>query len=674
MGTASRTLVIILLLFTLAGCTQVQKMFALLGPPPSEKSKSALRDSVIERLMPAIRPDVERMAGIAQLDLAKSHDSIRNVPGRFKRRLVSDALQHPWSGLMNLEEQALLIAELAEGGSLALPGLLDVLEAGMDRTSTFQRPVPLPLGPSPESLSRFMLETLEQAEQHRAKALGQLSEDDRQFLFRQAKSFVQSFVPQISSPSSKLVEGMKPELHFADVMEEQVDYSNLIAAAQILARLSNSRWLPYLPQAFPTPLPQPHIPSGITGDVLYVEETSYGLVVIGGQGSNTYELDKRFALVIDVGGDDLYRGMIAASTDADHGNAVVIDMIGNDTYNGDALGLATGRLGVGLLADLAGDDVYQLDLGSGGTGFGGIGILFDAGGNDAYMGGRFTQGAASHGLGLLYDLEGNDRYTSHGFAIGFGGPSGLGALVDVRGNDQYQCGDKYPSAYNAEDAPKGKPGDPMFQYDCFGLGSGAGKRILTNRTDWKGLSMAGGWGLLLDIEGDDMYHSANFSQGHGYFFGAGVLLDLAGNDSYRAARYGHGSSAHYGVGLFNDREGDDQYDSGGPFYNGGVAWDHGVSMMVDSGNGKDRYEFSRTSGLGVADYSGWGLFIDEAGNDQYRVKSGFGVSSEQGIAAFVDLHGVDTYTIGIGAGPPSDTQPSDGKMFRYPEGGIFIDR
>ena len=285
-------------------------------------------------------------------------------------------------------------------------------------------------------------------------------------------------------------------------------------------------------------------------------------------------------------GDDLYRGKIAASGDADHGNAVVIDLGGNDTYTGAPLGLATGRLGVGLLIDQSGDDVYQLDTGSGGAGFGGLGILFDAKGNDVYMGSRMTQGAAIGGLGLLFDAAGNDRYTSHGFSVGFGGPQGVGAVIDLQGDDHYQCGNKYPSAYNAEDAPTGKPGDPLFQYDCFGLGTGSGKRILTKRPEWQAYNLAGGWGLLLDIEGNDHYQSANFSQGHGYFFGTGLFLDLDGNDEYLAARYGHGSSAHYGVGLFNDRHGADRYGSTGPFYNGGVAWDHSVSLMIDAGHQK----------------------------------------------------------------------------------------
>ncbi|MBA5865886.1 MAG: hypothetical protein GDA67_04205 [Nitrospira sp. CR1.3] len=667
-------LLITLVFLLLSGCSTIQSFLALVGSPSFVKPRSPMRDSVLERLTPSVRPEFDHMLEGAPREMAAVSGGIEAVPARFKRRLVLDALKQPWDGVTDLEGHGLLVAELAEGGTVNLPGLLDVLEAGMDRTSTFHRPIALPAGAKAKAAIDFILDSLAEASQHRDKAVRNLSDDERQFLFAHARRFVEHFTPQISNPTEQAMSRVKDDVRFAELIEEQVDYANLIAAAQVLARLANERWLAQLAGGFAQPLAREQVPAGVTGDVLYVEESSYGLILIGGPGPNSYELDKRFGLVIDVGGDDLYRGMIAASTDGDHGNAVVIDVSGNDTYNGDALGLATGRLGVGLLIDLAGDDQYHLETGSGGTGFGGIGILLDARGNDMYMGKRMTQGAAMHGLGLLFDLAGNDRYTSHGYALGFGGPSGIGAVIDVRGDDRYQCGDKYPSAYNAHDAPNGKPGDPLFQYDCFGLGTGSGARVLSKRAEWQAHSLAGGWGLLVDVGGQDHYQGANFSLGHGYFFGAGVLLDLNGNDEHEAARYGHGSSAHYGVGLFNDRFGDDRYGSSGPYYNAGMAWDHGVSVMIDSGKGRDQYMLGLSTGLGGADYSGWGLFIDEGGNDQYIVKGGFGRSSEKSLAAFFDLSGKDSYNLPSEPIVPSEQQPADGKIILYPKGGLFVDR
>jgi hypothetical protein len=616
---------------------------------------------------------LDRLLQVPQAELIEAHSTVETMSARYKRHLTLTALKGPWEGFINVERQGLLLAELAEGRAVNLPALLDVLEAGMDRTSAFNRPISIPAKATAQELITFMIESLEEASIHREKALASLPEDERRFLFSHAQTIVEQFTPQISSVSATTIAQAKMDQRFAELLEEQVDYANLMAAAQGLARLANESWLRQLAGAFGQALPRSEVPGGITGDILLAQTTSYGMIVIGGPGPNTYELDHRFALIVDLGGDDLYRGLIAASADIEHGNAVIIDMSGNDTYDSAALGLATGRLGVGLLIDQAGDDVYQLEIGSGGAGFGGLGILFDAKGNDLYMGTRLTQGAAIGGLGLLFDAAGNDRYASHGFALGFGGPQGVGAAIDLQGDDEYQCGNKYPSAYNEEDAPNGKPGDPMFQYDCFGLGTGAGRRLLTKRQEWQAYDLAGGWGLLLDVEGNDRYRSANFSQGHGYFFGVGAFLDLSGNDEYVAARYGHGSSAHYGVGFFTDRQGADHYASTGPFYNGGVAWDHGMSVMIDAGTESDRYGFQSSNGLGKADYSGWGLFIDEGGNDSYQTKDGYGLSSQRGIGGFFDLKGTDTYQLAPSTAD-GDLRPTDGKVLLYPSGGLFVDR
>lgn len=664
----------LLLLLVLPGCGMVQSFFAWLGPPDTGTTNRPMLESALERVIPPVRQELDRLTPNVQAALVAAHSTVETVPARYKRRLVVAALKQAWEGLANLERQGLLLAELAEGKAINLPVLLDVLEAGMDRTSAFHKPVPFPVKGEAQELVTFMLESLEEASRHREKAVENLSEDERHFLFGHPKTLVEQFSPQISIFSDQTNALIKADQRFGELLEEHVDYANLIAAAQVLARLANEPWLRQLPAAFHQPLPPAKMPPGLTGDILYAEDTPYGLIIVGGTGPNTYELDQRFGLVIDLGGDDLYRGMIAASTDADHANAVVIDLSGNDTYDGAAFGLATGRLGVGLLIDQSGDDVYQLEMGSGGAGFAGLGILFDAKGNDTYMGSRMTHGAAIAGLGLLFDAAGNDRYTSHGFSIGFGGPQGVGAVIDLQGDDHYQCGNKYPSTYNAEDAPKGKPGDPLFQYDCFGLGTGSGKRMLTKRPEWQAYNLAGGSGLLLDVEGNDHYQSANFAQGHGYFFGAGVFFDLGGDDEYVAARYGHGSSAHYGVGLFEDLHGEDHYGSSGPFYNAGVAWDHSVSVMIDAGNGNDRYAFALSTGLGGADHFGWGLFIDEGGDDQYQLKSGFGHASEQSLAGFFDLRGKDSCSLPQDPVVPTDQRPADGKVMLYPRGGLFVDR
>lgn len=632
------------------------------------------RHSTLKQLSPIIESELQQTVSTQIYGLAASHERIENIPAQFKRELAIETLKHPWHGLTILEQHGLLLAQLAEGGAPNLPALLNALEAGMDRPSERHTPIRLPPYTTQENMRTVILQTFEQAASRRDRALKKLTFDERRFLFQHAGSFAEHFTPQYSTMSGQTAVQLKSNLRFTTLLSEQVAYAWLIASAQTLAGLTDALWLGSIAEAFRASPPLGKVPPGITGDIVFAEDTTYGLIVIGGTGPNTYEMDGRFALIIDLGGDDLYRGIIGASSSEERGNAAVIDLGGNDTYIGDRLGLATGRLGVGLVIDQAGNDHYHLHEGSGGAGFAGLGILLDITGDDTYTGSHLTQGAAIGGLGLLLDLNGNDRYTSHGYAIGFGGPLGIGAVIDVGGDDEYQCGNKYPSAYNAEDAPTSTPGTPLFQYECFGLGAGSGSRVLSKRPEWQAHSLAGGWGLLIDISGNDAYHSANFSQGIGYFFGLGMKLDLDGTDLHQAARYGHGASAHYGAALFLDRSGNDQYSSTGPFYNAGVAWDHSVSLAVDAGGGQDTYAFERSTGLGRADFSSWAVFADDGGADHYRAQSGFGSVSELSLAGFFDLEGRDIYTLPAEPAAPQDQRPDNSTRVDYPNGGVFLDR
>jgi hypothetical protein len=638
---------------------------------PSSSSSPATRDLVIDRVGPIVQSLLHPTLDEAHNTIIAAHHTMEARPARYKQRAVIETLKSPWEGMRNLERHGLLAAGLAAASPLDLSTLLDRLEVGMDRPSAPVTPLPMPTGSHRHDTIAFILETFHQAALHRERALADLSDQDRVFLFEHGRALAESYTPQISLLSDVTMPRIHANARFAELLEERVHYEHLLAAGQALARLTNTQWLGEVAAAFPDTNSPAQIPPGITGEVRFVQDTPEGLIVIGGPGPNTYELRCPVALILDLGGDDSYRGVIGASHDVRYGNALVIDLAGNDRYTGAPLGLATGRLGVGLLFDRSGDDRYELSPGSGGAGFGGVGILVDTQGNDQYHGDRLTQGAAIGGLGLLVDTAGNDHYSSHGFAIGFGGPLGLGAIIDTEGDDQYQCGDATPSAYNAHEAPQAKPGDPEFQYDCFGLGTGAGSRVLATDPQWAAQSLAGGIGLLVDLKGRDRYRSANFSQGMGYFFGAGLLLDLNGEDEYQAARYGQGASAHYGVALFIDHQGDDRYGSAGPYYNAGVAWDHGVSLTIDAGTGRDTYALNRTTGLGKADYTGWAVFVDEGGNDHYIIQSGYGEVSERSLAGFIDLAGDDQYTV---LSPSSQLRPSNNISISHAPGNHFQDR
>ncbi len=644
-------------------------------PAPATAPKAVMRFSSVDRLESRVRQVMREQLAEQQEALLTELAATPPAPADYKRRLVLDALHDPWQGFKQVENHALLIAELAEGGVDDLPALLDVAEATMDRTADFFQPVPYPSVSEQAEVAGFLEDVLAQSFQLRERALKNLGVEERQFLFAHAQSLMEEFTPHLGTITDQIVRQAERDHRFVQLVNQRLDSAALIASAQALVRLGTQRVLRQIWLAFQRTQALPTQPAGITGDVLYLRQTSYGLIVIGGPGPNTYNLDAQFALVIDLGGDDIYRGFIGSSAGVDQGNRVVIDLAGNDTYQGTTLGLATGRMGVGLVLDMEGNDLYQLAPGSGGAGFAGIGVLYDGAGNDVYLGSRFTQGTAMAGSGLLLDMGGHDRYTSDGFAVGFGGPLGFGGVLDIAGDDTYQCGDKYASAYNAAENPSAQPGDPAYQYDCFGIGVGAGRRVFSKKPELQELNLAGGWGLLVDLAGNDQQHSSNFSQGMGFYWGAGTVLDLDGDDLHRAARYGIGSGAHYGVGLFIDRHGEDTYDSTGPYYTVGTAWDHSAALAIDGGTGNDRYRLQRSTGLGVADYSSWALFVEEGGQEDYKAGQGLGSAGHGSLAGFFDLAGTDEYVLGDAAIPASKGAIRNNKRtILSPVGGLFIDQ
>jgi hypothetical protein len=627
---------------------------------------------VVARLQQQIQGDLEGYLGRQQAAVMRNLGaSATNATAAYKSVWALQALSDPWRGFTALELQAQQLAWLIRPRShLDLASVISLLAMRLARERPPSKQVPK-AGTAEEQIA-YVVSVLEEAGRLREQALRNLTTEDRRFLFEHAAALVENFTPQISELSEHTTAQMKADRRFWDLINRQLDYSAIVASAQVLAQLADEDWLKLLRPAFQGRAPLPSPPAGVTGEVMAIRETAFGLVVIGGPGPNIYELDQRFALVIDLGGDDVYQGLIAAPADVQHGVSAVIDLSGNDIYRASPLGLATGRLGVGLLVDREGDDLYELAQGAGGSGFAGVGILYDIAGNDRYVGAKFTLGAASGGLGLLLDRAGNDTFTSFGYSIGFAGPLGVGAVLDASGDDSYQCGGKYPSNYNILDLPNGKPDDPRFQFEGFCMGTGSGQRIFTGDSTLATHDVAGGLGLLVDLDGNDQYRSANFSQGCGYFFGIGVKLDVAGNDQHLAARYGHAAGAHFGVGLFIDYGGDDVYGSTGPFYNGGTAWDRSVMLFIDAGNGNDSYDLRRSDGLGRADYTSWSLFIEENGNDRYWVPNGMGIASNGSLSGFFDLGGMDEYIVVPRA---TGKLGRDNHTILYDGGGsLFIDR
>ena len=353
---------------------------------------------------------------------------------------------------------------------------------------------------------------------------------------------------------------------------EKVDWSKLLASAQVLASLTQSDYLKSLQTVLAAMSPIAKKVEGVTGDVLFMTETRHGLILIGGKGPNTYDVKGPVALLIDLGGDDVYKGTSRPATTAG------IPTASSSTWEA-TTGMSAARWAwppaVSVSACFTMWPATTLTSSvpaRGGVGLGGSACRWTAKATTntkAHASRKAPRSRHRPALGRC----GQRQHTSWGLALGFGGPGGLGIVLDNAGNDQYQCGYKYPSGYNKSDAPTAKPGDPEFQWDSFGLAMGMGRRVCPPDPDALGFNLAGGIGMVIDLAGNDKYDSSNFSQACGYFFGIGLMLDLAGDDHYQAARYGLSSGAHYGLGLFIDYQGKDTYNCVGPTYNCAAAWD-----------------------------------------------------------------------------------------------------
>jgi hypothetical protein len=356
---------------------------------------------------------------------------------------------------------------------------------------------------------------------------------------------------------------------------------------------------------------------GATGKVVGKIETPCGTIVIGGKGTNTYQLDKipNLCAVVDLGGNDTY---IDGTVGTFRPVLTVLDLTGNDVYRSGKPGVqGSAILGVSMLLDREGDDVYEAQDMAQASAIAGVGILIDYKGNDTYKAFRRAQGHALCGLGVLIDKDGSDDYRAALWGQGVGNPLGFALLDDLKGNDHYFCGGQWRDSY---------PETP----GCEGWGQGVGGGIRQ--------VASGGIGVILDGAGDDVYEFDYLSHGGGYWCGLGFARDFGGNDQRLITRkaydggprqepvfqrFGCGWGCHYSLGYCFDDSGDDVYE--GTIMGTGMAWDCAAGGLCDFA-GNDRYKSTGGLTQGTSQQMGFGILYEYDGEDVYE---GYG----QGYAA-----------------------------------------
>jgi hypothetical protein len=381
---------------------------------------------------------------------------------------------------------------------------------------------------------------------------------------------------------------------------------------------------------------EPALPS-----VSWSLQTPFGLIVVDTTGRNNRHQLKDPLLVLDVGGDDDYEFLAPSDM---HTISVLVDHGGNDTYRATAPGAdpSSATLGYGILWDTEGDDRYFGTQQTQASALFGAALLVDGGGNNRFVASSRAQAHAIGGLAVLVSGGGGDEYTAQTYSQATGGPGGVALLVDTGGNDRYTL----------TPLPLVRP-SPQLPDRNTSMGQGAGYGM--RGVFFDGRSTSGGIGMLLDLAGNDRYEAQVFAQGVGYYEGLGILLDDGGNDSFEAAWYAMGAAAHYAAGVLLKRgAGNDVYRSTHEMVLG-TGNDFSVGVFVDEA-GDDEYTVGELS-LGAAYANGTGIFVDGAGNDRYTVMSptcrAFGAAymhawgnareNLPNLGLFMDLGGVDNY-------------------------------
>lgn len=313
-----------------------------------------------------------------------------------------------------------------------------------------------------------------------------------------------------------------------------------------------------------------------------------------------------YGMLFDFGdGDDTYRSLRLSQGYGAAGVGVLYDQGGSDHYDGEAGVQGATHFGIGLLLDAAGDDTYRsYSQTQGFSSVRGVGILYDRDGKDQYLadngdpadGGdplywtiqipgkgnnSFAQGAAfgrrspgggddvdmSGGLAILRDRAGDDVYVASVQAQSSGYWFGTGILADGSGNDTYDA------RYYVQGA------GAHFAMALFLEGGGDDKYNMTFAPHATSIGVGHDFTVAwhVDLGGNDVYRGPLLSLGSGNANGIGILLNVGGDDVYHSAAEPTIGAANFSgewhdacsacsavatTGIFMDVGGKDTYDVG----------------------------------------------------------------------------------------------------------------
>lgn len=355
--------------------------------------------------------------------------------------------------------------------------------------------------------------------------------------------------------------------------------------------------------------------------------TDLGRIRIVGDGNDTYT--DRALLVLTRRGHQTYDGDAGvANALAGQRLAAVIDLEGNDTYRcGGLFGAGTALFGVSVVVDAGGDDVWRAAYAGQAASIFGVAWVDERHGSDDYEARALAQAATIGGIAVLADRSGADVYAVGLQGQGYAALPSWALLLDSDGQDRYLAGgrepdhERHPDRYVSLAQGIGIGMRPWAGGGVGAIADLAGNDVWVADVFGQGAGYYYSAGFLLEGEGHDSYVVHHYGQGAGIHLSHGLLVDSAGDDTYRGGILAQGVAHDYAVGLLLDREGRDTYiadrDSQGHGMNNSLA------LLVDSA-GDDRYvarDISNSQGIGNTgfprNYGSLSMLVDLGGRDGY---------------------------------------------------------
>jgi len=241
-------------------------------------------------------------------------------PDSFRIAVVDRLLSRPLeteSYVAGFADEICAIASL-EGLVRICARDLDLIVDEPARVESAESMEPKSIGPTALDV---LLPAMSEATGLIAAAFEGLSEEQRRFVALHAPSILDEEEFDPDRPIDERDREAEEEEGLADellLIAALVDYDRLATAGAMIARAVDSS-IPLLVDD-PMNLPRTHTDYELdrtasswlaSGDVLNIMETEAGTVIIGGPGRTTYRGD--IALIIDVGGDDVYVGDVAGA-------------------------------------------------------------------------------------------------------------------------------------------------------------------------------------------------------------------------------------------------------------------------------------------------------------------------------------------------------------------------